>query len=260
MVMDARRKSLTSLNIKAAFRCTGIAPFSRCRVLMNPDLQNPTPSYQTHHNLRPQASKHSPMSQIQSLEDEMKEVDSLERARQIVSELSSIAKTTSAQCSVSDKQYNDELQKRKTSKTKAGAIITRAEVIGRKALDKAYREKIAQREKAKETAENKKKWEKKDGSRMRKRQCVETEAPETSGSDQEEDCLDIVERVVGNALSSRVRKGATTEPIGAPLGPSELRPALHQTSINERRNPQRSTRYHCSLEEDACSEGECGEE
>ena len=260
MVMDARRKALTSLNIKAAFRCTGIAPFNRRRVLMNPDLQNPTPSHQTHQNLRPQASNDSPMSQIQNLEEEMKVVDSLELAKQIASELSSIAKTASAQCSVTEKQYNDELKKRKASKSKAGAIITRAEVIGRKALDKAYQAKIVQREKAKQTAEKKKKLEEKGGTRRRKRQCAESESSETLGSEEEEDCLDIAERLAENAGSSRVRKRALSQRIQAPLGTPEQRPALHHTSINKRRNPQRSTLHCRSLEEDACSDTGAGVE
>lgn len=38
MLMEARRKALTHSNIKAAFRCTGIAPFNRRRILTNPDL------------------------------------------------------------------------------------------------------------------------------------------------------------------------------------------------------------------------------
>ena len=176
--------------------------------------------------------------------------------------MGSIAKTASAQCSVSEKQYNDELKKRKASKSKAGAIITRAEVIGRKALDKAYQAKIAQREKAKETAEKKKKLGEKRETRRRKRQCVESESSETLGSEDEEDSLDIAGRVAENAGSSRWRKRAISQRIQAPLGSPILQPTLHQTSINklERRYPQRSTRYHCSLEEGACSEVDAGAE
>ncbi|KAG0125313.1 hypothetical protein HOY82DRAFT_464745, partial [Tuber indicum] len=74
MLMDARRKALTNSNIKAAFRCTGVVPFNRRRVLSNPDLQNPTPLHQTHHNLRPLATNDCTASRITQLEEDLRQV------------------------------------------------------------------------------------------------------------------------------------------------------------------------------------------
>ena len=111
MVREARRNALTKSNIRAVFRCTGIAPFNRRRVLNNSDLQNPTPLHQTHHNLRPLSTSDSPASQISQLEQELKGATSVEQARELQIQLASLAKTSSAQSALHAKQFQDELKK-----------------------------------------------------------------------------------------------------------------------------------------------------
>ncbi|RPB05481.1 hypothetical protein L873DRAFT_1839984 [Choiromyces venosus 120613-1] len=212
MLMEARRKSLTDPNIRATFRYTRIAPFNQRQVLMSFDLQNLTPPYQNHHNLQPQASSTSPASQIQKVEEEMKRVDSLDQAREIVEELSSIAKSATTQYSVGEKQYSDELIKRKASKSKAGAIISRSEVIGRKALDDAYNEKIAKKEKAKQTAEKRKRKGENSRPRRRKYQHIESELGKSS-IEEEEDVIDIAGRRDNSISSSRVPEVETSAQV-----------------------------------------------
>ncbi|KAG0124353.1 hypothetical protein HOY82DRAFT_617850 [Tuber indicum] len=111
MLMDARRKALTNSNIKVAFGCTGIALFNRRQVLSDHDLQNPTPLHQTHHNLRPLATNDCTASRITQLEDDLGQVDSVRRARELGQELASLARSASAQVLVHEKRFTDELKK-----------------------------------------------------------------------------------------------------------------------------------------------------
>ncbi|KAG0128260.1 hypothetical protein HOY82DRAFT_541414 [Tuber indicum] len=143
MLMDARRKALSNSNIKAAFHCTGIAPFNRCRVFSNPDLQNLRPVDQTRYNLWLLATNDCTASRNTQLEEDLRQVDSVGRTRELRQELASLSRTASAQALVYEKWFTDELKKRKVSGSKTGAIITQAEVSGRKALDKAYKDRIA---------------------------------------------------------------------------------------------------------------------
>jgi len=242
MVLEARRKTLTLSNIKAAFRYTGIAPLNQCRVLTNPDLQNPTPTHQTHHNLRPLSTSNTPTSKIYQLEMELKEANSIERARELGNELASLAKSASAQSAVDEKQLIDELKKRKASKSHAGAIITPAEVIGRKALDKAYKDKLARKQKAKAIVENKRKKEEKQVPRLKKRQRVEENRTDSSGDEPEVGSRDIMtERSVRKrAGEPSIRPG--DQVTQGPIDPHPTVLPLHETIGNQRRNPDRATR------------------
>jgi len=159
IAMEACQKALTDSNIKVAFQCTSIALFNQHCVLTNPDLQKPTLTYQTHHNLRPLSISNTPTSKICQLEKQLKEVNSIEQARELGNELAFLAKGASAESAVHEKQLLDMLKKHKASKSHACAIITQAEVIGRKTLDKSYKEKLEQKEKVKAMAENKRKKE-----------------------------------------------------------------------------------------------------
>jgi len=111
MVMEARRNALTIGNIRATFRCTGIAPFNHHNVLNNPDPPNPTPLHQTHHNLRPLSTSDSPTSQISQPEQELKGATSVKQAPELGIQLGSLAKSASAQSALHAQQFQHELKK-----------------------------------------------------------------------------------------------------------------------------------------------------
>ncbi|KAG0123602.1 hypothetical protein HOY82DRAFT_618979 [Tuber indicum] len=248
MLMDARHKALTNSNIKAAFCCTGIAPVNRRRVLSNPDLQNPIPLHQTHHNLWPLATNDCTASRITQLEEDLRQVDSVGRAWELGQELALLARTTSAQALVHEKRFTDELKKRKVSGSKAGAIITRAEVIGRKALDKAYKDKIARKEKAKKAAEIKKnKKEKKHSQRLINKKRVEDEGSELSHSEQEpaKDNCDGSRLVEGRG--SQLGDCPSNGPAQRPLDINQHATQHFETQANGRRNPPGVTRNPLSF-------------
>jgi hypothetical protein len=131
---------------------------NRHRVLLNPSIQL---SSQTHlsssYNLHPAPSHLTTSSQIHQQKEELKAVTTVQEAKQIGQELAKLAESTSIETSIMRKFLQDEDKKHQPSREKAGAIITKAEVIGRKALDKAYKVKVAQIKQAKEMVEIKKK-------------------------------------------------------------------------------------------------------
>ena len=260
MIIEARWNALRISNIRAAFRCTGIAPFNRRRVLNNPDLQNLTPLHQTHHNLHPLSTSDSPTSQISQLEPELEGATSVQQARELGIELASLAKTASAQSALHGKRFQDELKKRKARKANAGSIITLAEIVGRKALDKAYKEKLARKEKAKKVAESKRKMQEKQQQRSKKhdREEEEEEESELSGSEKGQSSGEngprgsIGERVAGGIICS------SNQALHNPVDATQPFQPVGETLENQRRNPARAARtnpsftrlFLCELNED----------
>jgi hypothetical protein len=148
---------------------------------------------------------------------------------------------------IQKKQLKDELQKRQASKPKAGAIITKAEIVGRRALDKALKAKLARKEKAKEKTAKKRKRETYEKIKFQKRPRYEVDSSGCSEGEQEEleESGDISEVEAGgeNQLDQRNRNPAPNLTLGEWSNTSQ--PA--QVSGDMRRNPSRTTRCNQSL-------------
>lgn len=264
MMQLARKESLTTVSVKAAFRFTGIAPLNRQRVLLDRGLQFSTiPPNSIPYRLRPGPSQNGATNQMQQLREALLNATSLEEAQRIGQELVTLAEGVSAKSAIATKSLEDQLKKRNPSKAKAGGVITKAEVIGRKALDKAYKEKLARNAKAKLTAEKKRKQmggkDEQPKNRSKNRQTI---SPDYDISIDQEIVVEIHSDSAASDISQELVECASSEGGGPShvhdqgrlgrehaLGDASLEGILEETSDNIHRNPLRSTRRNCSFRE-----------
>lgn len=262
LLQQARQQSLTKANVRASFHCTGIVPLNRSRVLVDSGLQlSVNPSRSIPHDLRPGPSRNTNSTQVHQLRLELVNATSLGEAQRIGQDLARLAEGASAASAIATKTLNDQLAKRQPSKAKAGGIITRAEVIGRKALDKAYKEKLARKEKAKLAAERKRKRTDDKNTRPQKRpnnrptntldHGFESEGQAGVGDYDEGIAGDIQEELgtssdeeeVGDCHMTDVENPNGRSALGEPPG-EEI---LGEISSNIRQNPPRGARYKLSF-------------